>query len=309
MRPYLCFVSCAAGLVGLALGRASFGLGAALAAVALFLSYGFGQALTDVFQTDTDSRSAPYRPLCRGELRGRDVLAVSLVGLAGCGLAVALSSPWALGPALLGVAGLGTYGSLKRRWWGGPAWNSAVVALLPVIGALVAVARAGKGPGVLLADAGLGAAALSVLFSYAVFVIIGYLKDVEADRATGYDTLPVRFGRRTSVGHSAACALLGLGFSALLLRGAAARPFGYPSLVGWAFWVAAALLLGRAHVRAWAVRRDEQAHPAVADSVRAFVLLHLGEVVLLAPSLVAVAVTLELGFELALARRPERSQI
>ena len=87
MRPYLCVVSCAAGLVGLALGRAPFGLRQLGATVALFLSYGFGQALTDVFQIDTDSRSAPYRPLCRGELGARSVLGVSLVGLGACGLA------------------------------------------------------------------------------------------------------------------------------------------------------------------------------------------------------------------------------
>jgi len=40
---------------------------------------------------------------------------------------------------------------------------------------------------------------MSVFGTYAVFVLIGYLKDVEADRATGYQTIAVRFGRRAAV--------------------------------------------------------------------------------------------------------------
>ncbi|MBM3297987.1 MAG: penicillin-binding protein 2, partial [Candidatus Aminicenantes bacterium] len=54
----------------------------ALGFLPLFLSYGFGQALTDCFQTDTDSLSAPYRPLVRGTISRGQVLAVSLGGLA-----------------------------------------------------------------------------------------------------------------------------------------------------------------------------------------------------------------------------------
>ena len=39
-----------------------------------------------------------------------------------------------------------------------------------------------------------GAALLAVFFGYANFVLAGYFKDVDADRATGYHTLPVVFG-------------------------------------------------------------------------------------------------------------------
>ena len=42
------------------------GFAAVLIGLAFFVSYGFGQALTDCFQTDTDALSAPYRPLVRG---------------------------------------------------------------------------------------------------------------------------------------------------------------------------------------------------------------------------------------------------
>ena len=67
LRPYLFFVSGAAGLVGLAMtDLPPLAFGAAF--LAFFLSYGLGQALTDVFQRDTDALSSPYRPLVRGEI-------------------------------------------------------------------------------------------------------------------------------------------------------------------------------------------------------------------------------------------------
>jgi len=75
LRPYLFFVSGAAGLVGLALTRLPAPPFLA-AFAAFFFSYGLGQALTDVFQRDTDALSAPYRPLVRGELAPGPVLAV-----------------------------------------------------------------------------------------------------------------------------------------------------------------------------------------------------------------------------------------
>ncbi len=64
VRPYLAFVSGGAALVGLAFSGAPPAR-AAVAFVPLFLSYGFGQALTDCFQTDTDALSpivAVYDP-------------------------------------------------------------------------------------------------------------------------------------------------------------------------------------------------------------------------------------------------------
>ena len=65
LRPYLFFVSGISGLVGMALFPDLSGPRLALGFAALFISYGLGQAVTDVFQTDTDSISAPYRPLVR----------------------------------------------------------------------------------------------------------------------------------------------------------------------------------------------------------------------------------------------------
>lgn len=303
-RPYLLPVSGAAGLVGLAIAPPASPAAGALAFAALFLSYGLGQALTDVFQTDTDARSAPYRPLVRGLVGKRDVLAVSLAGLLACGAALALANPWNLLLALLAVLGLLAYSPLKRTTWGGPPCNSAVVALLPAMGLLCgepSPVRALGSPLLLPAMA-------SAFFSYAVFVLLGYLKDVEADRATGYGTFPVRFGRRATVLLSAGFAAGALASSALLLdRGLPAA--GPHHLPGAATWLGGALALLAAHARALPVRRDEDAHPAIALSVRAFLALHLGEASLLRPDLTLLAAALYLLFEAALAIRPCREQI
>ena len=304
LRPYLLFVSGVAGLVGLAVGpplpREEF----MLAFAAFFLSYGLGQALTDVFQTDTDALSSPYRPLVRGEIRRTAVLAVSLTGLVVCGAALALLNGWNLLLSALAIAGLVGYTPLKRRWWGGPVCNAAVVALLP---AMAFLAAGGSAEG-LLREPAPRAAMASVFASYAVFVLLGYLKDVEADRATGYRTIAVRFGRRATVAASAAFGLGAAAASACLVW----RPFADVSpdkLPGAALWVAGLLLLLAAHFRAARVRTDAEAFPAIVLSVRGFLALHLGEASLLRPSLFPWAVVLFLAFEAALAARPCREQI
>ncbi len=301
-RPYLMPVSGAAGLVGLAISPPGNVATGTLAFAALFLSYGLGQALTDVFQTDTDARSAPYRPLVRGVVEKRDVLAVSLAGLLGCGLALALANPWNLFLALFAVLGLLAYSPLKRTFWAGPPCNSAVVALLPAIGLLCGE----PSPVRALASPLLFPAMASAYASYAVFVLLGYLKDVEADRPTGYVTLPVRFGRRATVLVSLFHALAAVAASWLLVvRGGAADAAG-PLLALWA--AGAAGLLG-AHLLAWDVRHDADASPAITGSVVSFVALHLAEAALLRPALGLLVPPVLAFVVLALLARPCREQV
>lgn len=300
-RPYLFFVSGSAGLVGIAL-EPEPALPAAVAAFTVaFLSYGLGQALTDVFQTDTDALSSPYRPLVRGEIARRHVLEVSLVGLGICATILAIIRPATLLLAALAVAGLATYTPMKRRPWCGPPWNSWIVALLPAIGAL------SISDGVTAAWHGgrLGWAMASAFFTYAIFVILGYLKDVEADRATGYRTLCVVFGRKAAVAASACCLVLGSMASVMLVR----KSVDPGSALAILLWSIGIVILVRAHLRGWRVTTDAKAHPAVADSVRGFVLLHLGEAALLQANLIPISLLLWFAFETALASRPARSQI
>jgi 4-hydroxybenzoate polyprenyltransferase len=301
LRPYLCFVSGAAGLAGLALtplpGPA---LGAAFAA--FFLSYGLGQALTDVSQQDTDALSAPYRPLVRGELSTKAVIAVSLVGLLACSLVFFALDRRTLAPVAAGVLGLATYTPLKRRWWGGPVWNAWIVALLPCIGFLCG------GPALAVPPA-LAPVATSVFGSYAVFVVLGYFKDVEADRATGYETLPVRFGRRAALAVSLSFCAVGLVASAVVVALAGGRVAGAERALAFALWVAGVVMLGLAHARVAHTRRDADAHPGIALSVRGFVALHLGEAALLRPGLVVPGLLLVALLEAALRARPCQEQV
>ena len=303
-RPYLAWVSGSSGLVGLVLAGEVRPVVFAGSLAVFGCAYGFGQAATDVFQTDTDSLSSPYRPLARRIVRPRDVLAVAVLGLLASGaLLAAFNAPIAL-LAALAVTGLLTYTPMKRRFWAGPLHNGAIVALLPAMGAMcsgASLASTMSSRRVLYAMA-------SSFLSYAVFVLLGYLKDVRADRATGYDTLPVRFGRPATVAVSAVLAALSTVPSALLLASGPGRLPPFPGLL----WLAGIGCLAAAHLRMLPVRRDEDAHPAIAMSVRAFVLLRLAEVVALTPHSLATAVAAVValaGFELTFAARPETTQI
>lgn len=306
MRPYLLFVSGASGLVGLALADSLVGPSLLVAALPFFLSYGLGQAITDAFQTDTDALSSPYRPLVRGEITRGQVLVVSLGALLATAIGFALLNPWTLLPAGLAVAGIALYTPFKRRWWGGPPWNSWVVAMLPLLGVLLA----GGTPAQALARADVWLAMGSVYFSYAVFVLLGYFKDVEADRATGYDTLVVHFGRRPAVWVSALHAVLAIVCSLVLLRTAARATLGSPGgLTGGALWLAGAVALGVSHPKIAATSRDDEAHAAIALVVMGYVALHLGEAVLLRPGFALAAVLIFPLSVLMLARRPEKTQV
>lgn len=306
LRPYLLFVSGVSGLVGLALGDTLGGLALLAAGIPFFVTYGLGQAITDTFQTDTDALSSPFRPLVRGEITRGQVLVVSLGMLLAIALFYALLNPWTLLPAALAVAGVLLYTPFKRHWWGGPPWNSWVVATLPLLGALLG----GGTPAQALARTEVWLAMGSVYFSYAVFVLLGYFKDVEADRATGYDTIVVHFGRLPTVWVSAAHAALALGCSIALLRiGVDAALAGWAALAGAALWLGGALAIALAHVGIAATTRDEQAHPAIALVVIGYVALHLGEATLLRPAFgVAAALLFPLSV-LMLARRPEKTQV
>ncbi|HLF13932.1 MAG TPA: UbiA family prenyltransferase, partial [Bacteroidota bacterium] len=124
MRPYLLFVSGVTGIAGMSFGDTSDPARLVSIFAACFLSYGFGQALTDCFQTDTDAISSPYRPLTRGAISRNTTLAVSLAGLTGCISVLGYWEPMNILLGTLAGGGLATYTWFKRRWWGGPWYNA-----------------------------------------------------------------------------------------------------------------------------------------------------------------------------------------
>lgn len=306
MRPYLIFVSGAAALVGMAFAPGS-GLAALLPGfVPLFFSYGLGQALTDCFQMDTDALSSPYRPLVRGVISPKQVLAVSLIGLAAGVIMLASMNPEIVLLGIPAVAGLLTYTRLKRTWWGGPPWNSWIVALLPLMGRLIAgdVRLAGIFSDRHSYSAAFGLAVLAVFFGYANFVLMGYFKDISADRATGYRTLPVVFGWRPAAWASDVHAL-----AAASLTGLAIALLPDPFFLGRLAWIAGLTVNMRAQVGIHQIRDERLAHRPIADVVRSFILYCTAVILSLRPGWLPFMAGFYLWFEVALKMRPEQRQV
>jgi len=296
MRPYLLFVSGITGLVALSLARDMDLLQGLAIATASFLTYGFGQALTDCFQVDTDSISAPYRPLTRGEVRTRDVMIVSLLGLVACVTVFVSMSPHTVVPGILGVIGLATYTWFKRRWWGGPAYNALIVVIL-----FVMAGTSAEGSIAFVQRPGIFAAAAAVLFGYANFVLAGYFKDIAADAATGYRTFPVVFGRRAASIFSDL--LAGLFLAAVFM---ATRKVALPAMVLWALAVALSIA---AQFQLHRVRTDREAHGPIGLTVHVYLLGLAATAVSARPEWLLPLLAFYGAFVATLVHRPSQSQI
>ncbi|MBN1822060.1 MAG: UbiA family prenyltransferase [Prolixibacteraceae bacterium] len=302
MRPYLLFVSGAAGLAGMAMGwmEENTTIKFVLLFLPFFLGYGFGQALTDCFQVDTDSISASYRPLVKGEISPKALGSVSLAGLVLIGIPVIIYNPLNLVFCILSVAGLATYTYFKKNFWfAGPFYNGWIVMLLPVMGFLGSGGQSFKqllASGVLLAF-------LMTLFSYANFVLIGYLKDISADKQTGYKTFPVKFGWDKSVwiGDIFVIVAAVSGFSILSVE-------NIPALVIFIFATVVAVS-GQLFAHFTKNKSEKNASYSIATTVRAFLLWHISLVVNFQPGWIWFCLIFYLFFELVLYFRPEKNQI
>lgn len=305
MRPYLIFISGAAGLVGLAFIENPRVFRVVLAFIPLFLSYGLGQALTDCFQMDTDRISSPYRPLIKGIISPKLVMVTSLSGLAAGILILTWLNPQILLLGFMAVLGLLTYTALKRTWWGGPPWNSWIVALLPIMGRLVdrkyRLANIFSGepqpPAFFLA-------VLAVFFAYANFVIMGYFKDISADRKTGYRTFPVVFGWRAAAIYSDLTA-----FAAAFFTGWSLLSLGRPNVFGLTLFALAAGINLYAQIRIHETRDENKSFGPIANVVRAFILYSSAIICTLKVRWTIFVVVFYLLFELALQFRPEKTQV
>ncbi len=301
MRPYLMFVSGITGITALAFEPIiSTGLALAIA-TASFLSYGFGQALTDCFQIDTDSLSAPYRPLTTGILGRKDLFIFSGSGLAACILIFSCCHPGNLLLGIIAGIGLATYTPFKRRWWGGPFYNAWIVGVLFLMAFL-----AGGGSFAAMRSNDFVWAACATFFAYANFVVSGYFKDIDADRLTGYHTLPVTFGRRLSAYASDSLAILTLLPIILTIAPKAHLVSAVPSFV-FALCGTAALALGQ--IRLHAITSDAEAHKAIVPILHSYLLLFSSIAVLKKPAWGVPLVLLYVSFAITLHFRPAREQI
>jgi 4-hydroxybenzoate polyprenyltransferase len=301
MRPYLFFVSGIAGLAGMASYSefTLFNINSLLLFLAFFLSYGFGQALTDCYQTDTDEISAPYRPLSNGTLSIYHVKMISIIGLLSVSTILIYNNLINLPLCLLSVAGLWTYSYVKKRFWfAGPFYNAWIVGILALIGYFSSI----KNTDWQLIDPVIVKVILVTFFSYTNFVLIGYLKDIAADKETDYRTFPVVFGwiKTTWVG------------DVILLISALIYYFYFLTNVPSIFFGCFALIVGIAGQLFAHLTHDKSeknsAFP-VLSTVRTFVLWHCGIICSFHPGLTIFCIIFFIAFEFVVYFRPMTEQI
>ena len=300
MRPYLLFISGIAGLMGMSYSS-QFGSDIfrdIITFIPFFLGYGFGQALTDCFQTDTDRLSSPYRPLSQGIVSIRSIFIVSIVGLLVSGLLFYFLNVYSFLLSLIAVFGLGTYSWVKKNlWFAGPFYNAFIVSLLPLMGFL---STSGKGyneiPQFLVIPL------LISFFTYTSFVLIGYLKDIEADKFTGYKTFPVIFGWDLTVLVGDVIAMV----SILLLW--YTIDFEIWPLI---FAIAGTTITFAGQVFAHLTKEKNEigAQIPIISTVRAFILIHLSLILSENSGLWLFSLIFYSFFELVLFSRPSKHQI
>ena len=298
MRPYLFFISGISGLVGMAFsGKLIISdIFSLLLFISFCLSYGFGQALTDCYQVDTDSISSPYRPLSSGLLSNSSVKKVSVIGLVSITIILIYSNPYNLVFCFLSVLGLISYTYVKKNYWLlGPPHNSWIVALLPIMGYLSLIEGLNfpmDGYLVLLVT----------FFSYFNFVLIGYLKDVSADRATGYNTFPVRFGWDMTIWVGDFIYIISITIYTLLVLESL-----IPLIIGIvAFTIA---LTGQVYAHLTKEKNESRSTYPILSSVRHFILIHCGLAIYFEPKLSFLCIVFYLLFEVVSFMRPVKGQI
>ena len=305
MRPYLLFVSGITGIAGMSFLPEIPVSQFVLVFIASFLSYGFGQALTDCFQIDTDSLSAPYRPLTQGIISRTDVLRMSAAGLLVCIFIFALYNYMNLVVGLMCGIGLYTYTTFKKKWWAGPFYNAFIVVALFWMAFL-----SGYHVSITGISLPLICTMLVVFFGYANFVLAGYFKDIRADRATAYNTLPVVYGMKVAARVSDVFAFL----TFLFLVTVVARDWEHATgsmarSLSVVFALSGAVILILAQRRLHRVTRDEEAHGAISFVVHSYILLLSGIACLQKPEWALFLMLFYGTFIVVFNLRPVRQQI
>ncbi|MDR3610106.1 MAG: UbiA family prenyltransferase [Ignavibacteriaceae bacterium] len=301
MRPYLLFVSGITGMTGIALSGNNDLIRIILIFIASFLSYGFGQALTDCFQMDTDSISSPYRPLTQGRINKVQVMSISAAGLIFCVSIFSYYNSYNLILGIISACGLVTYTFFKRKWWGGPFYNSWIVALLFLISYYSAAGRM-----VFEYSLSFSLTIVTVFFGYANFVLSGYFKDISADAATGYITLPVKFGRKVSVVVSDAFALIAAVSCGIIILSKLSPDNKMSGMFFYLFGITLSLV---SQIKLHNIKTDEGAHTAISLTVHSYILLLSSVTVMNKPTWNIFLAVYYLLFNIIMRLRPTKYQI
>jgi 4-hydroxybenzoate polyprenyltransferase len=306
MRPYLMFVSGVTGIVGMSFATEIDEVKAMLIFLASFLSYGFGQALTDCFQIDTDSISSPYRPLTQGIVNRNYFLVISCLGLLFCISILTYFNPLNIILGALSGIGLITYTYFKRKWWAGPFYNAWIVLVLFLMAYL-----AGNGSTHLdFSEPIFITAIVTVFFGYANFVLTGYFKDISADRATAYNTLPVMFGRQISAIVSDAFGFIVSTSVFALVIALSFDSFHFQIIIKALIFIYTGICVSIfTQMNLHSVKSDAESHKAIAPCVHSYILLLSGISILNNPDWFIYLLMFYILYIITLKLRPARSQI
>ena len=306
MRSYLMFVSGITGIVGMSFSTQISLTKTFLIFISSFFSYGFGQALTDCFQIDTDSLSSPYRPLTQGIVNRNHFLTISCIGLLFC---ISILTFYNTVNILLGTlagTGLATYTFFKRKWWAGPFYNAWIVVVLFFMGYLAGTEKTNFD----FDNPIFTVAVLSVFFGYANFVLTGYFKDIEADRVTNYNTLPVVYGRKISSIVSDVFCLIASASVLVLVFALSFDSFPYQIILRALFFIyggiGAAVLT---QINLHSIISDEEAHKTISPCVHSYILLLSGLTILNQPDWLVPSILFYLLYILTMKVRPAKEQI
>ncbi len=306
MRPYLMFVSGVTGIVGMSFAEEIAIVKALLIFLASFLSYGFGQALTDCFQIDTDSISSPYRPLTQGIVNKNYFFTISCLGLLFCISILTYFNP--LNMLLGAVSGIGliTYTYFKRKWWAGPFYNAWIVLVLFIMAYLAGLETTHLDFSNLIFIA----AIITVFLGYANFVLTGYFKDIEADRSTAYNTLPVVFGRKISAIVSNVFGIIVSTSVFALVIALAFDSFPYQTIIKALIFIYTGIGVSIfTQMNLHCVNSDAEAYRAIAPCVHSYILLLSGIAILNNPDWFINLLIFYMLYIITLKLRPARNQI
>ncbi|RKR92379.1 4-hydroxybenzoate polyprenyltransferase/geranylgeranylglycerol-phosphate geranylgeranyltransferase [Micromonospora pisi] len=232
-RPYTLWYVGLLGLAGAGLTGGEHQWWALLAAWATpTIGWIGGHYLGDWFDRRLDAIGKPHRPIPSGRLRPETALGCGIACFVAVGALTVLGGWPATLVALLAAAGIVAYSrGLKARGLAGNLIRGLLGALALLYGALL-----DPGP------------YLWALLPFVVAIwahdtasnLVGTLRDVDGDRAGGYQTMPVRHGYRTAIWTATGC--YGLTLVAALVGGATApaeviRPEGRAPY----FWLLALL--------------------------------------------------------------------
>ena len=305
MRPYLLFVSGITGICGMSFINGLSITKSILIFIASFLSYGFGQALTDVFQTDTDSISSPYRPLTQGVISKSQVLSISVLGLILCISIFSIYNPFNLLLGILSGFGLATYTYFKKKFWSGPFYNAWIVGVLFLMAFLC-----GSDFNTAIQKSKIIYALSATFFGYANFVLVGYFKDIEADRPTGYNTLPVVFGRRVASIVSNLFGLFSITSTILvLLYSLSLEDLLRNNIYTVLILAVGILVMILCQIFVHFINSDDESSTAINLSVHAYILLLSAIIVLNKIEWLLPMIAFYTLFNLTLVLRPEKNQI